>query len=170
MCLCPVLLVDVSDTINTKIFAIQKNILRGISFVKVTKKFQRPPPKEIKSTTHGSYKKNLWPQRIPVKITKIPKKKREGNSFVNISGRMVFLFFLLGGGEGGVRGARKRAGVGFCENLRRGGVVCQEGGAAEGPEGVCGEFGGGGEYFLFGAKVDLFISTGLDVIVAMHSN
>ena len=35
-------------TINTKIFAIQKKILRGINFVKITKKKFQPPPKRNK--------------------------------------------------------------------------------------------------------------------------
>ena len=69
-----------SFTINTKICAIQKKFLRGINFVKITKTNIQPPPppKETKNTTHGSYKKNLWPQRIPVKIKKIYKKKPGG--------------------------------------------------------------------------------------------
>ena len=49
--------------------------------------------------------------------------------------------FLLGGGEGGVRGARVR--VGFLLKIP-GGVVSQEGGRPRGWEGVCGEFLGGG--------------------------
>ena len=34
----------------------------------------------------------------------------------------IFYFFLLGGGEGGVRGARRRGGSVFIENPRRGGL------------------------------------------------
>ena len=43
---------------------------------------------------HESYRKNRWPQRIPVKITKkiTQKKNLEGNSIVNISGWMVRFF------------------------------------------------------------------------------
>ena len=38
--------------INTKIFAIQKKILRGINFVEITKNiFQPPAPEETKNTT-----------------------------------------------------------------------------------------------------------------------
>ena len=48
--------------------------------------------------------------------------------------RIFFIFFLLGGQEGGVRGARKEGGVGFL--LR-------------GWEAVCGEFGGGEAKFFF---------------------
>ena len=52
-------------------FCNTKKIPRGINFVKITqKKKSSPPPKETKNITHGSYKKNRWPQRIPVKNTK----------------------------------------------------------------------------------------------------
>ena len=66
------------STINTKIFGIQKKILRGINFVKITKKYF--PGHATPRRAHGSYRKNRWPQRIPVKITKknYKKKKREG--------------------------------------------------------------------------------------------
>ena len=65
-----------------------------------------------------------------------------------------FLFFLLGEGEGGVRGARKGGGDRFSiENPRRGGV------SQRGREGVCSESGnfeagggGGAKYFLSGPK------------------
>ena len=58
----------------------------------------------------------------------------------------IFSFFLLGGGEGGVRGARKGQGsVFFIENPRGGGILNNErgGGAVRGREGVRREFSGG---------------------------
>ena len=51
-----------------------------------------------------------------------------------------FLLFLLWGGEGGVRGARRG---GFTENPSRGGVFQGRGAGARGWEGVCREFGWG---------------------------
>ena len=58
--------------------------------------------------------------------------------------------FLLGGRGTGVRGAR-RGGLSFLIEIprapRRGGL---QGGVGRGHEGVCGEFGGGGEYLLGG--------------------
>ena len=63
-------------------------------------------------------------------------------------------FFLLGEGEGGVRGAR-RGGVHFLLKIPGGGGGFQEG--LRGREGVCaelGNFGGGGgaKYFFSGPK------------------
>ena len=57
----------------------------------------------------------------------------------------IFFCFLLGGGEGGVRGARKGAGVGFLLKIAGGGGVLPEegGGWLRGLEGVCEECGGG---------------------------
>ena len=64
----------------------------------------------------------------------------------------IFYFFLLGEGEGGVRGARKGGGDPFfIEHPRRGGVPA----GAEGPGGCLrriGEFGGGGLNIFFGAE------------------
>ena len=57
-----------------------------------------------------------------------------------------YIFFLLGGGEGEVRGDREGGGRVFIETPRRG--VSREGGRG-GREGVCGEFGGGGAKFFF---------------------
>ena len=56
----------------------------------------------------------------------------------------IFLFFLLGEGEGGVRGARKGRGSVFYCKSQEGRGVCPRGGGGEarGREGVCGEFGG----------------------------
>ena len=66
-----------SGTINTNIFAIQKNIPRGINFAKITKNiFQPPAPKETKNTTSVwrcqliliaafSYKKIGGPNEFP---------------------------------------------------------------------------------------------------------
>ena len=61
-----------------------------------------------------------------------------------------FLFFLLGGGEGGVRGAGGGRGVIFCGKSQGGGVLPGGWGrGSEGPEGVCGEGGGGGLNIFF---------------------
>ena len=66
----------------------------------------------------------------------------------------IFYFFLLGEGEGGVRGARQ-GGDRFCiENPRRGQF---RGEGPRGREGVCGELGnflggGGAKYFFSGPK------------------
>ena len=64
----------------------------------------------------------------------------------------IFFVFLLGGGEGGVRGAGRGRGTIFIENPRRGGggVSQARGGrGARGREGVCGEFGEGGLNIFF---------------------
>ena len=60
---------------------------------------------------------------------------------VNVSD--IFYFFLLGGGERGVRGAG-RGGATFIENPSRGGGVFWAGGAGEGGEGPGGCLLGGG--------------------------
>ena len=63
----------------------------------------------------------------------------------------IFYFFLLGEGEGGVRGARKGGGRFFIENPTRGGLSRR----GRGREGVCGEFGnsgGGGQNIFFRAR------------------
>ena len=65
-------------------------------------------------------------------------------------------FFLLGGGEGGVRGAGGGRGRGFfAENPRRGGGSFQVrgGGGARGWRVFAGNLGGGGQTFLFGAEI-----------------
>ena len=75
------------NTINTKIFAIQKKkSCEEINFVKLTKNiFQstRLPEERM-----GVTKKNRWPQRIPVKNYKknLQKKYGRGINFVKISG------------------------------------------------------------------------------------
>ena len=66
----------------------------------------------------------------------------------------IFYFFLLGEGEGGVRGARRGAGSVFIENPTRGWGGFQE---EEGPGGCLrriGDFfwGGGAKYFFSGPK------------------
>ena len=62
-------------------------------------------------------------------------------------------FFFCSGGEG-----ESEAPVGwvarlFIENPRRGGVSRARERGARGWEGVCGEWGGGGVFFLFGAEM-----------------
>ena len=58
----------------------------------------------------------------------------------------IFYVFLLGGGEWGVRGARRRGARFLIENSRRGGWFSQEkgGGGTEGPRGCLQVIGGGG--------------------------
>ena len=69
---------------------------------------------------------------------------------------MGCLFFLLGGGEGGVRGAGTGAGGGgrlFIKNPRKGGGGLPGGwgrGGARGREGVRGGLGGAGAKYFFG--------------------
>ena len=65
-----------------------------------------------------------------------------------------FLFFLLEGGEGGVRGHWEGGGRLLIENPRRGGGVSWvgEGGGVRGLEGVCGGMGGGLNIFCSGPK------------------
>ena len=69
------------------------------------------------------------------------------NYLVDVSD--IFYFFFSGGGEGGVRVARK--GVGFIENPRRG-VSSRRGGGRGTGRVSAGEFGGGGgdSYFFRG--------------------
>ena len=66
----------------------------------------------------------------------------------------IFNFFLLDGGEGGVRGDRE-GGLFFIENAKKGGV--SKGGEGEGAWRVsAGNFGGGGggcNIFFFGAEM-----------------
>ena len=60
--------------------------------------------------------------------------------------RIGFYFFLLGEGEGGIRGIGEGGGSIFIENPRRGEGVSSGGEGAEGPGGCLrriGEFGGG---------------------------
>ena len=71
----------------------------------------------------------------------------------------IFYFFLLGGGEGGVRGAGRGRGTIFIENPRRGGGFPGgwgprgEGPRGEGPGGCLWGIGGGGaKYFFSGPK------------------
>ena len=59
------------------------------------------------------------------------------------------MFFLLGGGEGGVGGTRRGGGVRFSIENHRRGVFQERGGGLRGWEVVCGEFGGGGLNFFF---------------------
>ena len=64
-----------------------------------------------------------------------------------------FLFFLLWGGEGGVRDGRRGAGFGFLLEIPGGGEGLQErgGGGAEGLGGcLCGIGGGGLKKYFFG--------------------
>ena len=65
-----------------------------------------------------------------------------------------FLFFLLGGGEGGVWGDRGGGGfVIFIEIPGGGGRCPKQGGEGRGGrEGVCGEFGGKGATYLLGGR------------------
>ena len=75
-----------------------------------------------------------------------PKKNSKGRTWKS-SVDVSDILFLLGGGEGGVRGAGKGGGGLFIENSREGGGgVSQEGGGggARGRGGVCREFGGRG--------------------------
>ena len=53
--------------------------------------------------------------------------------------RIYFIFFVLGGEEGGVQGDRDRGGRCFIENPRRGGLVLQDKG------------GGWAKYFISGS-------------------
>ena len=78
-----------------------------------------------------------------------PEKEKRGVSTVVVytfpwwTFRIFFIFFLLGGGEGGVRGAGKGRGCDFL--LKIPGRVVLWGGCGRGGrgwEGVCGEFGG----------------------------
>ena len=64
----------------------------------------------------------------------------------------IFYFFLLGGGEGGVQGARRGRGSGLLLEMRggEGGFSQRGGGWPRGLEGVCGEFGGGLNIFFRG--------------------
>ena len=75
--------------------------------------------------------------------------------FSKLGGRFgYFLFFLVGAGEGGVRGAGRRRVTIFLKIPGGGGVSrAGRGGGGEGP-GVCGEFFGGGglNIFLSGPK------------------
>ena len=65
-----------------------------------------------------------------------------------------FLCFLLGGGEGGVRGARRWRGFGFLLKIPGGGFSPERGGGPEGL-GCLRGFGGGGGllFFFFGGKM-----------------
>ena len=62
-----------------------------------------------------------------------------------------FLFFLLGGEEGGVRGARRGGGVSFGLKIPGGGGggSFRRGGVPRGQEGVCRDVGGA-KYFFWG--------------------
>ena len=65
----------------------------------------------------------------------------------------IFYFFLLGEGEGGVRGAGRGGGVGFLLRVPGGGAFQGEG--AKGPGGCLrriGELGGGGLNIFFGGR------------------
>ena len=69
-------------------------------------------------------------------------------SLVDVSN--IFYFFLLGGGEGGVRGAGRGGGGDFLLKIPGGGVSRAGGGrGARGRESVCGELGGGGLNIFF---------------------
>ena len=69
-----------------------------------------------------------------------------------------FLFFLLRGGEGGVRGDREGGGVGFLLKIPGGGVSQRGWEGARGPggclQGIWRNWGGGGgaKYFFSGPK------------------
>ena len=70
----------------------------------------------------------------------------------------IFNFFLLGEGEGGVRGAGRGGGLIFSENPRREGVYGGGGLAGRERPGGClrqigGFWGGGGQIFFFGAEM-----------------
>ena len=85
-------------------------------------------------------------QPIPPKFTIGPLGTKLLHTFFYLVGRFgYFLFFLLGGGEGGVRGDRQGVGVFFfffCENQRRGGGLPGGGGGSGGC--LRGIWGGGG--------------------------
>ena len=72
----------------------------------------------------------------------------------------IFNFFLLGGGEGGVRGTRKGRGVGFFLKIPGGGGgLAAEGGGVEGPGGcLCGMWGGGLNIFFRGRNSHKLVS------------
>ena len=78
---------------------------------------------------------------------------REFLCLVEVSDIFYFIF-LLGEGEGGVRGARRCGGRFFIKNPRGGGALGGEG--PRGREGVCGELGnfgwGAAKYFFSGPK------------------
>ena len=67
--------------------------------------------------------------------------------------RIFIIFFCSGEGKGAVRGVGRRGGGRFfIENPRGGGLPGGGAGGGEGPEGVCGDLGGGGKYFFSGPK------------------
>ena len=74
--------------------------------------------------------------------------------FTALGGRFgYFLFFLLGGGEGGVQGAGRGGREIFYGKSQEAGGVSRVGGGWGGDgSGVCGEFGGGAKYFFSGPK------------------
>ena len=59
------------------------------------------------------------------------------------------IFFLVGGGEGGVRGDREGGGRFFLLKAQKGGVSHEGGGGRGGREGVRREFGWGGGLNIF---------------------
>ena len=80
----------------------------------------------------------LWQSRSQI----VPVERRSALlHLVDVSD--ILYFFLLGEGEGGVRGARG-GGSGFSLKFQEGGFPGEEGGLPRGREGVRGEFGGGG--------------------------
>ena len=70
--------------------------------------------------------------------------------------QIFFLFFLLGEGEGGVRGAGGGGGRFFIENPR----VLEEGEGPRGWEGVCSELGGGGLNIFWVAEMSIKLESG----------
>ena len=65
----------------------------------------------------------------------------------------IFIFFLLGGGERGVRGAGRGGGRFFIENPRRGGLPGGWGRGARGAGRVfAGNVGGGGAKYFFSGR------------------
>ena len=84
-----------------------------------------------------------------------------------------FLFFLLRGEEGGVRGEREGGGSAFSLKIPGGGGVPGEGGRGRGGrEGVCREFGGicwwGGKYFFSGPKCPPSCGSGVQCLTKSY--
>ena len=83
---------------------------------------------------------------------KIPKKWKKASSYSWRTFRIFVIFFLLGEGEGGVRGARGGGGSIFIENPTRGGGFRRGRGAGRVSAANWGIWGGGPKYFFSGPK------------------
>ena len=107
-----------------------------------TRKLQKTPGKDLTDCKIPNEPQGSGPEKLFA-------------SSGNLGGRFgYFLFFLLGGGEGGPR-RQKGGGRGqfFIENPRRGGLPGEKrrGGGAEGPGGCLrATWGGGAKYFFRG--------------------